>query len=623
MEPSNGQLISEGRIRIRPSPSLSTPRANVYVTGNTYSSDFPTTVPLVGVAGESSVFVTKFTPNGTVAYSAILSGEAASTPTALAVDPSGDVYLTGRTNSASFPVTPGALFSSIGTPGDYTGFLTKLSTNAAVVYSTFLGPDYTVAEAIVVDANNEAILAGTGPLPSLPVPVNVSEPPFIVKLNQTATQIISGTYLENEYDLPSSLAMDAAGNIVILGTTEQFTPTPCAYATPATTVNCNSNGEGIDEDSEAFLLKLTPSFQTIYGALLSTPCGINPGKVALDSSGAATLSMSTGLGLPLRAPLLAGPSCSYESSGIAKLSPDGSSLQFATYLTGCGAPAIAVAPNGSIYAGVASSVFNFNATTRAFSLDQVSNAFSGDPSAVTPGGLYSLSGSGFPSVPSIDLGLNPSQNLPTELEGVEVLFDGEQAQLLEVSPSRIVVAAPQRLIRPVRGAAPPKFTSIQISYNGSLTSPVWMPVASSLPGLLTTDLLNVQPHTNGPDGYVQNQDGTLNSPTNPAAIGSTIKLFVTGMGATTPSVFAGNIAQSTAVNPDAPVYASWRTFSLEGPNPPETVLSIPGFVGSMFQIPLQVPSTETSGRVTLGLQLEIAFSDYIPPVSNVVGVYVK
>ena len=146
-------------------------QGNVYVTGNTYSSDFPTTVPLIGVAGESSVFVTKFTPNGTIAYSAILGGEATNAPTALTVDPSGDLYVTGRTNSVSFPVTLGALFSGIGTPGDYTGFLTKLSTNAAVVYSTYLGPDYTVAEAILVDANDEAILAGTGIIPSLAAPI--------------------------------------------------------------------------------------------------------------------------------------------------------------------------------------------------------------------------------------------------------------------------------------------------------------------------------------------------------------------------------------------------------------------------------------------------------------------
>ncbi len=205
--------------------------------------------------------------------------------------------------------------------------------------------------------------------------------------------------------------------------------------------------------------------------------------MALDSSGAAAFAMSTGLGLSLRTPLLAGPTCSSQSNAIAKLSPDGSSLQFATYLPGCGTPSIAIAPNGSIYAGVGSSVLNFKTTNPAFSLDQISNAFSGDPSAVTDGGLYSLSGSGFPSVASIDLGLNPNQNLPTELEGVKVLFDGGPAQLLVVSPSRIVVATPERLIRPVHGAASPKFTSIQISYNGSLSSPVWMPVASISAGV--------------------------------------------------------------------------------------------------------------------------------------------
>jgi uncharacterized protein (TIGR03437 family) len=552
-----------------------------------------------------------------------LSGEAVNTLLALAVDPSGNAYVTGRTNSVRFPLTPGALFSAIGSPGDYTGFLTKLSANAAVVYSTYLGPDYTVAEAVVIDANNNAILAGTGTLPNLSAPVNVSQPPFILKLNQTGTQIISAAYLQNVYDFPTSIAMDAAGNIVIFGTTEGFTPTPGAYASPAITVNCNTTGGETNGSDGAFLLKLTPSFQTVNGAILSTPCGINPGSVALDSSGAAVVALSTGLGLPLRSPLLAGPTCSSESSAVAKLSPDGSSLQFATYLTGCGASAIAVAPDGSVYAGVGSDVLKFKTTNPAFSLDQISNAFSGNPGAVTAGGLYSLSGSGFPPVASVDLGLSPSQNLPTELEGVRVLFDGEPAQLLAVSPSRIVVAAPERLIRPQRDAVTPKVTSIQIAYNGSLSSPVWMPVAPSLPGLLTTDLLNVQPHANGPDGYVQNQDGTLNSPTNPAAKGSTIKLFVTGMGTTTPYALGGNIAESPAITPEASVYATWRAFSFEGPNPPETVQSIPGFVSSMFQIPLQVPSTQNSGRVTLGLQLQIAFSSYIPPASNIIGVYVK
>ena len=215
------------------------------------------------------------------------------------------------------------------------------------------------------------------------------------------------------------------------------------------------------------------------------------------------------------------------------------------------------------------------------------------------------------------LPLNPAQNLPTEIEDVQVLFDGQPAQLLEVSPTRIIVAAPERLIRPVRDASPPKFTSIQISYKGSPSSPVWMPVASSLPGLFTTGQFDF-----GSDGYVQNQDGTLNSASNPAAKGSTITLFVTGMGATTPSLPSGNISTS-AIVPDQSVYASWRTFSFQGSNPPETVLSIPGFIAAIFQIPLQVPSTLTTGRVTVGLQFQLVLGDVIPPASNVIGVYVK
>jgi len=67
--------------------------------------------------------------------------------------------------------------------------------------------------------------------------------------------------------------------------------------------------------------------------------------------------------------------------------------------------------------------------------------------------------------------------------------------------------------------------------------------------------------------------------------------------------------------------------------PPENVFSVPGFVSSMFQIQVQVPATTQSlqgigvgngvTRASIGLQFEIAITDVIPPVSNIVGVYVK
>jgi len=59
-------------------------QGNCYVTGNTTSSDFPATVPLIGVKGASSVFITKFSPDGKIAFSAIVSGERRNTASARA-----------------------------------------------------------------------------------------------------------------------------------------------------------------------------------------------------------------------------------------------------------------------------------------------------------------------------------------------------------------------------------------------------------------------------------------------------------------------------------------------------------------------------------------------------------
>ena len=600
-------------------------------------------VPYFFITGQGSVFVAKLLPDGKIAFSATIGGERVNTASAIAVDLSGSVYVAGHTSSVSFPVTPGVLFSTLD-PNGFTGFLAKFSATAGLAYSTLLGTSYTYPGAILVDSNNQVVIAGTGAGPGLPPPPNPGNAPgFIVKLNQTASQAVSGAYLQsvNPGASPTGLAVDANGNLLVFGVTtaSPVTATPGAYTSPPSLSSCMAFPD-YTQGQTAFLLKLDPStLQPVYNALLSAPCGIQSGTIAVDPSGAVVLAMETGAGLALQNPFLAGPGCGYSSSAIAKLSGDGSSLQFATYIDGCGIPAVAVARNGSIYAGVPSItsgfeavVLNFNAANPAgVSLNQVSNAFSGDASAVTAGGLYSLAASGF-QPGSIDLGINPSQNLPQQLGGVRVSFDGIPASILQVAPGRVIVAAPERLTKPRRGSAPPKFTSIQISYNGSLSNPVWMPVSACLPGVLTGDNLNPQPHANAADGLVQNQDGTPNGANNPAAIGSTIKLFVTGMGATTPSVAPGSIAHSTAISPDAAVYPTWQVFSFNGPNAAATVSSIPGYVSAMFQIPLVVPaSVESRGqpdangvyRVLVGLQRQLAVSSFIPTASNLVGVYVK
>ncbi|MGD1091164.1 MAG: SBBP repeat-containing protein [Bryobacteraceae bacterium] len=190
-------------------------QGNVYVAGNTSSPDFPTSVAHIGPQGENSVFITKFSPGGQVIYSATLGGESASTAVALAVDVGQNTYIVGTTNSTQFPVTPGVIVTS-SERGSSTGFLAKLSSDAALTYATYLGESYTDPGAILVDANEEAIIAGTG------VTTGPAERilGFIMKVNGAASQVLSATNLPVTLFNITGLAADAQNNLVVLGEAE-------------------------------------------------------------------------------------------------------------------------------------------------------------------------------------------------------------------------------------------------------------------------------------------------------------------------------------------------------------------------------------------------------------------
>lgn len=592
-------------------------QGNVYVSGATYSPDFPATLPRIGVAKPVGVFVTKFSPTGQIAYSVVMGGDQTNGELAFAVDAQGDAYVAGNTDSTQFPTTPGALFSTVSV-GSYTGFVAKLSPAGALVYSTLLGPSGVFAYGLAVDANGNAILAGTN---------NTGNPaPFVEKLNPTGTAILAGVSLQAGSSFggtPSPLAFDGQGNILVAGQAAQSTVTPTGYVSPAPVSQCTAVYD-YTFGAGGFVMKLDPSnLSTIASALFQSPCGMTMGALVVDASGAVTVSMATGAGLALKSPVLAGPACGLYSSAVATLSGDLKTLEFATYLDGCTAPALA--SNGTLYASAAADVVSLAAPAPGLSLNGIANLFSGDASAVVSGGLYTLSLSNF-APPAASLGLHA--NLPETLNGVEVFLDDMPARIVSVGPGAIVAAATERPVRPVRGQKPAALTSVRVVYNGSYSA-VLMPVAACVPGLLTSV---PQPGSTFPDGYVLNQDGTVNSASNPAAAGSTITVTVTGIGATNSSTPPGRVAASSAVTPDTSVYASWRNFNLGGSNPAETVEWIPGELDSVFQIPLVVPaSVETSSwalggglyRVPLGLRLRLPLSDMPPIVSNQVGIYVK
>jgi uncharacterized protein (TIGR03437 family) len=610
-------------------------QGNAYIAGNTLSPDFPATAPRIGVAGQGSVFVTKLATDGQIAYSVLIGGEARNTATALAIDALRNVYIVGGTNSVSFPVTPGTLVTKLD-PGSYTGFLVKLSSTGQLVYATFAGEAYTYPGAILADAAGDVILAGTGSVPGMPPPQSYSGV-FLMKLDPAATQVVSATYLSQGVGRkPSALATDAQGNLFMLGLAEDSDFTPGAFHSLPVT---QCAGYKYPPTGNVYITKLAAAnWQPIYNALLAGQCGSQPGAMAVAGNGAVVFSAATGAGFPLRRPLLGGPTCSYNSSLVGKLSPDGSVLDFATYLDDCGIPAIALAGDGSVYAGVthgqAASVAGVMrldlSNPPSLSLDRISNAFSGDGAAVVRGGLYALEGSGFPAA-SIDLGLNPGQDLPFQLGGIAFMFDGVPAPILQISPGRAIVAVPWNGFGPRSQSIEDDLISVQVLYNGVASNTAWMPVSSSLPGLLTRDFPNLLPYSDYTclaDGNARNNDGSVNDADHPAAAGSTITLFATGLGAAGLSADPGSIAHNPAVATVIPVYASWnRTADAE------TVSFVPDFVSALLQIRVKVPdplpgaggTAPSNGvqRVAIGLSL-IPQQYYVYPlVSNLVSVYLK
>ncbi|MGO9275551.1 MAG: SBBP repeat-containing protein [Terriglobia bacterium] len=160
---------------------------SAYVTGYTYSIDFPTkdpyqSAPPAKVSGVPpgvwpTAFVTKFSPDGnSLVYSTYLGGNGYDLAYAIAVDSHGDAYVTGQTDSPNFPTTSGAYqticdeapYSPPETPSSACGssnvsaFVTELnSTGTGLVYSTFLGGyAYAYATAIAVDTAGRAYVAG-------------------------------------------------------------------------------------------------------------------------------------------------------------------------------------------------------------------------------------------------------------------------------------------------------------------------------------------------------------------------------------------------------------------------------------------------------------------------------
>ncbi|HXJ96265.1 MAG TPA: SBBP repeat-containing protein [Terriglobia bacterium] len=137
-------------------------QGNAYVAGYTYSTNFPTQSAFQGASGGGEdCFVAALNATGTnLVFSTYLGGSGQDAAFGLALDASGNIYLTGSTTSTNFPIGPNAFQILYGGGGD--AFLTKLSARAvSLVYSTFIGgSDLDQGNAVAIDSSGNAVVVG-------------------------------------------------------------------------------------------------------------------------------------------------------------------------------------------------------------------------------------------------------------------------------------------------------------------------------------------------------------------------------------------------------------------------------------------------------------------------------
>ncbi len=281
---------------------------NVYITGETGSTDFPTTpgafqTQNMGQNTVTDVFVTKLNPQGQLVYSTFIGGNSDDHGTGIAIDGQGFAYITGwTTQSTNYPTTTGAFQPNYNHGMD--GFVTKLSQNgSSLVYSTYLGGGSDdEPHGIAVDSQGFAYVVGdtfsTNFPTQNPIQGGVFESEddgFLTKLNQTGTGLAYSTYIRgSDNDAATGVAVDSANEAIVVGFTNSpdFPITPNAFQT--TNNAASTNGSNI------FITKFNAAgtgliYSTFLGGSIGTQTDVSTGgpAVATDSTGAAYVTGDT------------------------------------------------------------------------------------------------------------------------------------------------------------------------------------------------------------------------------------------------------------------------------------------------------------------------------------------
>jgi uncharacterized protein (TIGR03437 family) len=226
------------------------------------------------------------------------------------------------------------------------------------------------------------------------------------------------------------------------------------------------------------------------------------------------------------------------------------------------------------------------AVVPSFQASSVVNAASFLPGPVAPGEIVTVFGTGFGPGPLKTLQLTAGL-ANTTLGGTRMLFDGVPAPIVYTVKNQFSAVVPYVV-------AGKSSTQVQVEYRGTRSSPVTLQLAPAAPAIFTLE------SSGRGGGAVLNQDSTVNSPSNPAPIGSIVSIFATGEGQTSPAGIDGKPGSDPVPHPILPVSVTIGGQTVT----PKYAGGAPGSVAGVLQVNVQIPSgIQTGSAVPVVVQV--------------------
>jgi uncharacterized protein (TIGR03437 family) len=553
------------------------PDGALTVTGATDSADFPVTAgslqtlyagPAAGFSDSNShpaagdFFAVRIDPaTGTLETSTYLGGPDADTIGETALGADGSVYLMPKflvTFGAALPVTGGALQTECSADPCPNGYAARISPALdMLLYGTYLPGRAIVAKLHSDGSVYYAGNAGAG-FPATPAayqPQLAREPDGIVaRLDPSGSRLLFATYLGGtESDTIYSMALASDGSVWAQVSSFTQAPAPFESGTDYRLVRLDAAGERILADKP---ISVTDFAVDQQGNLLATASG----------------------GFAVGPDALLANSCN--SGGYIRLDPDGNQL-FATYL-----------PAGSvldIYHRSDHDLPILRIGDERFEIveDESMGVFAGcilDAASfgydgtLSPGQVVTLFGSGMGPVEGVGFQLEGGR-APTSLGGTRLLVNGEATPILFASYWQVNAILPYSL---PAGTQP----TIHVESDGTAGNELAMPPLQAA----AISLFRRDDSLSSPAAAL-NEDGTINSPGNPATKGSRVVLFGTGGGPTVPPSESGEVTplELRLLEYGAAVRFAPRRVADMFPVTVEYAGAAPGLVAGVTQINIKLP----------------------------------